>query len=227
MKKGLLILILALGALFVCHREASADCMPWNYSCPPSTNPDLRHLCIDLNNFSYCCSEHEHECLPCNDACQRINPSYSSNCVANTWCRDYFQGDSIGVTQDCNFIDHTCCCYLIASPTPYQSLTPTIPEGLLCNGDLGINTAIGCIPTSNINAFAGFFLPWAIGIGGGISFLLILLSGFIITTSAGNPDKVKAGKELLTAAVSGLLLIIFSVFILELFGVRIFRLPGL
>jgi len=138
-------------------------------------------------------------------------------------CRRNQGGTPIGETDGC-YYPETCCCGRV-SQTPFP--LPTIPAGLLCNGDTGISSAIGCIPTTDINAFVGFFLPWAIGIGGGISFLLILLAGFIITTSAGNPDKVKAGKELLTAAVSGLLLIIFSLFILELFGVRIFRIPGL
>ena len=64
------------------------------------------------------------------------------------------------------------------------------------------------------------------GIGGGIAFLLILVAGFMIITSQGSPDKIQAGKELLTSAIAGLLLIIFSVFILELIGVDILEIPG-
>ena len=51
------------------------------------------------------------------------------------------------------------------------------------NGINGINTAIGCVPYSDTNAFVGFVLGWAIGIGGGIAFLLILYGGFMIMTS--------------------------------------------
>ena len=40
-------------------------------------------------------------------------------------------------------------------------------------------------------------------------------------TSAGNPDKLRAGQELLTSAVSGLILLIFSVFILRTIGIDI------
>ena len=96
---------------------------------------------------------------------------------------------------------------------------------VLCN-ETGINTAIGCIPVGEPNDLIGFILRWAMGIGGGIAFLLILVAGFMIITSQGSPDKIQAGKELLTSAIAGLLLIIFSVFILELIGVDILEIPG-
>jgi hypothetical protein len=37
---------------------------------------------------------------------------------------------------------------------------------------------------------------------------------------------LQAGKELLTAAIAGIIMLIFSIFLLELVGVRILRLPG-
>ena len=93
------------------------------------------------------------------------------------------------------------------------------------NPGTGIDTAIGCIPVSNTNEFISFILGWAIGIGGGVAFLLILLAGFQITTSSGDPKKMQAGRELLTAAITGLLLLIFSVFILRVIGVDILGIP--
>ncbi|PIZ48042.1 hypothetical protein COY29_04345, partial [Candidatus Woesebacteria bacterium CG_4_10_14_0_2_um_filter_39_14] len=66
-----------------------------------------------------------------------------------------------------------------------------------------------------------FVLKWAVGIGGGIAFLLIIYAGFMIMTSAGNPERLKAGQELLTSAISGLILLIFSVVILKIIGVDI------
>ena len=92
-------------------------------------------------------------------------------------------------------------------------------QNILCGK--GIDTAIGCIPMGNTNEFIGFILGWAIGVGGGIAFLLMLFAGFQIMTSAGNPDRLRAGQELLTSAVSGLILLIFSVFILRVVGVNI------
>lgn len=86
---------------------------------------------------------------------------------------------------------------------------------------LTINTAIGCIPINDTNALMSFILGWAISVGGGVAFLLILFAGFQILTSGGNPQKTQAGKELLTAAVSGLLMIIFSAFLLRIIGVNV------
>lgn len=91
----------------------------------------------------------------------------------------------------------------------------------------GIDTAVGCIPVGDMNGFLGFILKWAIGVGGGIAFLLIAYASFMIMTSSGVPDRIKAGQELLTSALAGLIMLIFSVFILQLIGVRILNIPGL
>jgi hypothetical protein len=85
-------------------------------------------------------------------------------------------------------------------------------------------TALGCIQTDP-QKFIGQILGIAVGIGGGIAFLLILFGGFQILTSAGNPEKLNAGKELITSAITGLLIIIFSIFLLRLIGVDIFSIP--
>jgi hypothetical protein len=50
---------------------------------------------------------------------------------------------------------------------------------------------------------------------------LILYAGFMLMTSTGNPERIKAGQELLTSAISGLILLIFSVFILNFIGINI------
>lgn len=92
--------------------------------------------------------------------------------------------------------------------------------------DCGIDTAIGCIPVETTNAFMGWALGWAIGVGGGIAFLLIVYASFLVMTSQGVPDRLKAGQELLTSAISGLIMLIFSVFILRFIGVDILGLKA-
>ncbi len=104
--------------------------------------------------------------------------------------------------------------------TPSTTNTPNCdPRG--GEPGTGIDTAIGCIPVGDTNAFIGFILRWAIGIGGGIAFLLIVYAAFMIITSQGNPERLKAGQELLTSAIAGLIMLIFSVFILRVIGVNI------
>ena len=88
-----------------------------------------------------------------------------------------------------------------------------------------VNTAIGCIPTDP-SAFIGKFLSLGIGMAGGIAFLLILFGGFQIMTSTGNPEQLNEGRELVGSAVTGLLLIIFSLFLLRLIGYNILGIPG-
>lgn len=87
-------------------------------------------------------------------------------------------------------------------------------------------TALGCISTKSPSEFVKYLLNFAIGIGGGIALLLMIFGGLQIIFSGGNPDKVKAGKEIITAALGGLLLIIFSVFILRVIGYDILAIPG-
>jgi len=80
--------------------------------------------------------------------------------------------------------------------------------------------------TPNLGEQINKIVNYSTGIGGVIAFILIVIGGFQIILSAGNPERVKAGKEMITSAIAGLLLIIFAVFILKLIGVDILKIPG-
>ncbi|MBI3560080.1 hypothetical protein HY087_03055 [Candidatus Gottesmanbacteria bacterium] len=95
-----------------------------------------------------------------------------------------------------------------------------------CKAGIEINTQIGCIDASGVGGFVGKLMRLSTDIAGGIAFLLILFSGFQILTSAGNPERLNEGKELLSSAIAGLLLIIFAVFLLKVIGVDILCIPG-
>ena len=102
------------------------------------------------------------------------------------------------------------------------------PQGSCGTGS--VETAIGCISTSVDNtgdSFFGSVIKIAVGLGGGLALLLMLYGVFIVTTSAGIPDKLKEGQEVITSAVSGLIFIILSVFLLNLIGINILGIPGL
>ena len=131
------------------------------------------------------------------------------------------------------------CCIVrteeINESVPRVCVVGTRPLPAICTpsgGGTGIDTAIGCIPITDSsgkadqNLLVSFLLAWGIGIGGGIALLLIIYASIIIITSAGNPERLRAGKELLTAAIAGLLMLIFSVFLLRIIGVDILRIPG-
>ncbi len=93
--------------------------------------------------------------------------------------------------------------------------------------DHGVWSGLGCIPIGNINSFVIGFLGFAAGVGGGITFLLIVAAGFTYMTSQGNPEKIQSAREIMTNAIAGLLLILFSAVIMRIIGVDILKIPGL
>jgi hypothetical protein len=103
------------------------------------------------------------------------------------------------------------------------------PKCSVCmDGKEQVWTAFGCLPTgtNDDSNFVTTLLKFGSGIAGGIAFLLIIIGGFQIVMSAGNPEKVNEGKELVTSAIVGLLFIIFSIFILRFIGVDLLAIPG-
>lgn len=90
----------------------------------------------------------------------------------------------------------------------------------------GMWTAIGCVPVDFSLLLRDYVFPYGIGIGGGIAFLFFIYGTFLILTSAGNAEQVEQGKQTIVSALSGLILIIFSVLFLKIIGVDILRLPG-
>lgn len=115
--------------------------------------------------------------------------------------------------------------------TPTQPYTNPIGiRDIFCipgQRDSGIMTALGCIKTSGPNDLITSILKIATGVGGGIALALILYGVFIVTTSAGMPDKLKAGSEIITSAIIGLIFILLSVFLINLIGINILGIPGL
>ncbi|MDP2860871.1 MAG: hypothetical protein Q8N98_04125, partial [bacterium] len=83
-------------------------------------------------------------------------------------------------------------------------------------------TALGCIDPKPEN-FVGWLLSNSIKVAGALAFLLMLLGTTKIITSGGNPEAIGEGKEIITSAVTGLLLIIFAAVILRFIGVDILK----
>jgi hypothetical protein len=102
-----------------------------------------------------------------------------------------------------------------------KKATPASPNPFCGSGNLGVSTALGCFMAGNPTQAVSQILGWSIVVGGGVAFLLIIYSGFQISTAQGDPKKMQAASELLTSAVSGLILIIFSIVILNVIGVSI------
>jgi hypothetical protein len=73
---------------------------------------------------------------------------------------------------------------------------------------------------------AKFFLGWGMGLGGGVALIIMVIASYMIMTSAGDPRKLQAGKELLTSAISGLVLLVFAAYLLKFIGVDLLGIFG-
>jgi hypothetical protein len=165
--------------------------------------------------------------------CQRIIGSCPSVCEA-----------SVTFTYDVPTGNPSTTPYISPIPTYFTPVPTQAPSpigsgsegkrfafnGKCTDGKPGVQTAIGCFPIdlgqNNLNVLIGILISFAIGIAGGIAFLLIIFGGLRIILSSGNPEAMNEGKEIVSSAIAGLMLIIFSVFILRLIGVSILQIPG-
>ena len=91
----------------------------------------------------------------------------------------------------------------------------------------GAWTAVGCIKADFSTTLQERLFPLFISFGGLISLGCIIYASFLLQTSMGEPEKITKAQELMTSCIAGLIMIIFSVFILRVIGVDILRLPGL
>ena len=88
-----------------------------------------------------------------------------------------------------------------------------------------VYTDFGCVnatPSGVINFLYAFLLVIAFM----IDLVIFIISGYLIMSSGGDPDKINRGKTLFKNAIIGLLVIIFAMVILQLIG-SIFGISGL
>lgn len=118
--------------------------------------------------------------------------------------------------------------------TPFPSLAPLckqIPGEFYvkckqCIDTGKIWTAIGCIAPDFGSFISQQVLGWGVGVAGAVAFLYFLWGALLFLTSAGNPEKVAMAREIIMSSLMGLLLIIFSVYLLKIISVDILRIPG-
>jgi hypothetical protein len=105
-----------------------------------------------------------------------------------------------------------------AQPSPNQPLS-------VCGDGKSCPTAIGPLPTDRPSLLTKVF-GIVLSIAGIAALALIIASGYRLMVSQGNPEQVKGAREQLTAAIVGLLFIIFSFVLLQVIGVSILAIPG-
>lgn len=89
----------------------------------------------------------------------------------------------------------------------------------------GVLTAIGCVPNQP-QKLVESLLRYGTLAAGGVAFLLMLLAAIQMITAEGNPNTIKTSQEKFYSAIIGLLLIIFSVLLMQVIGVDLLGLKG-
>lgn len=106
---------------------------------------------------------------------------------------------------------------LAASVTPAVNTASCPPDQTL--------TEVGCLPKDPI-LFISSFYGIGLGLIGGVALIFIIIGGYTILTSRGNPSQLNVGKSYIFYSLAGLLLAIFGYFFIELFLVDILHIPG-
>lgn len=112
-----------------------------------------------------------------------------------------------------------------SSSYEHDKLKKELDSCLDCANKGGYLSAIGCIPLQTNSLLASFLLKIGISFAGILALLCIIYGAITLQISQGNPEKVKKAREMMTACILGLLVIIFSIFILRVVGVNILKIP--
>lgn len=95
-------------------------------------------------------------------------------------------------------------------------------------------TQLGCIGT-NLDSFseegaAGnviqTLLNLLFGVAGGIAFIYIIYGSFVVLTSQADSERINYGRRVLIGAVVGLIFALSSVFLVNVIGGQILKIPG-
>lgn len=162
-----------------------------------------------------------------------VNPNYNQNVVIE--CAQTFTIDAGGGNLGCS-TDNDC----VNNPNgPYcmpdtngslscqtsnngLATNPCVDNG---NNSFACQTAIGAIST-DAGGFAKGLLQLFFALAGLILLFVLIGNGYKFMTSQGDEEKVKEAREAIMAAVAGLVLVAFSIVILQFITVDVLHLPG-
>lgn len=85
----------------------------------------------------------------------------------------------------------------------------------------GYYSAFGCIPF-NVEGFVNWFISFAIAFAGIVSMYCLVLNSLRMQLSRGDAQGIEKARQNIVSCILGILLIIFSVFILRIAGIALF-----
>lgn len=192
-------------SLIVCWRKGATVKQP---ECQPGYQVVTHWGCDDYIN-GRCC-----KAGVIGNTCDKVENIGS--CADNYKNVTFTSKNFCGNTQEFIYKNGTC----VSNPTF------TDPDKLAqatCDGVNGVETAIGCVPTGDLPKFLSFILKFAFAISGGVILLMVILTGYTLITSSGNPEKLQAVKENIVSLFSGIILIAFSLILLQTVGADVLK----
>ncbi len=105
--------------------------------------------------------------------------------------------------------------FLISTPQAYAE----------CDFSKEVQTDFGCWPNDPVGFIQKFY---GVGLGfvGGISLLTLIIGGYDIIMSRGQPARVNVGKSYIYYSIAGLLLAIFGYVFIHAILVDVLHVPG-
>ena len=108
--------------------------------------------------------------------------------------------------------------------SPLNPMTPgrqyTMLGCITSGAQVGFNNGTGA------SSFVQKLLDVIFGLSGALAFLYLMYGGFIFLTSQADPEKLNYGRRLIYGAITGLIITLGSVFIVNLIGSGILHIPG-
>jgi len=227
-----------------CGPNGQNPTCPTGYTCSyTSGNPDFGGTCIATTTTTTvptCGPNGTAPLCPTGYTCSYTegNPDLGGTCIATTTITFPVGSSATCITSGEHCVQggvdangQTCCSPLVCTGA-YQGSTfetdceapQTAPAVFSCSGS-SCSTALGDIPI-DVGGFVNKLFAIILSISGGIAIILIIISGYKLMVSRGNPEQIQGAREQFTAAIVGLLFIILSLVILQVIGVDILKLPG-
>ena len=88
-----------------------------------------------------------------------------------------------------------------------------------------INTDLGCLPSTPAG-FVSQFYSWGLGLIGLVGLLYLIVGGYYILMSRGNPETLQKGRSYIIYAIIGILLAIFGFVFISIITSNILKIPG-